>query len=215
VRTWKLAGLVAVLAIFSLIAKPVMARITGTNPTGSSADAWCVGSTGNEVCVDYQGNLIPTTTDDTSLGTSAKEWNAAFIKTVTAGTGGVTSGGDVVAGVGGNLFKVPVATQTVTASGTISATAACGGILRLTPAGANVTSVGFTAPSSANTGCIMYLVNLGGGTIGIATSTTFIAPDLWPNVGGSPGVVLGTNDAIIVGQMGAKWIALSTIVINN
>lgn len=67
-----------------LLAAPAIARITGTPPAASSPDAFCVGASGAEVCVDASGNLIPTTDDDTDLGTTTLEWkNAYFDGTVT------------------------------------------------------------------------------------------------------------------------------------
>ena len=71
-------GLLALIVGISTI--PMMfgtgyARITGTNPTGASADIWCVGPSGAEVCVDSSGNVIPTTTNDTDLGPTSLVWN--------------------------------------------------------------------------------------------------------------------------------------------
>jgi hypothetical protein len=62
-------------------------RMIGTNPTGNSADQWCVGGriVGNvaklttEVCVDSSGNLIPTTTNTGALGTASLQWASAQI----------------------------------------------------------------------------------------------------------------------------------------
>lgn len=49
----------------------IYARITGTNPTGASADIHCVGPDGAETCTDSSGNFIPTTDNDATLGTSS------------------------------------------------------------------------------------------------------------------------------------------------
>ena len=51
----------------------VHARITGTQPT--SADIWCVGPDGAEVCVVDGGGLNPTTDNDAALGTSSLRWS--------------------------------------------------------------------------------------------------------------------------------------------
>jgi hypothetical protein len=53
------------------------ARIT--NQGATDADIWCVGPDGAEVCVDSSGNLIPTTDDDTDLGTSSLKWQDMYI----------------------------------------------------------------------------------------------------------------------------------------
>lgn len=64
---------------------PVSARVTGTQPARTSPDRWCIGPTGAEVCVEFAGNLIPTTDNDTTLGTSALRWAAAYIMDITVG----------------------------------------------------------------------------------------------------------------------------------
>lgn len=215
-RYWKLTGLIAAgisLMVFMGRLSPLEARVTGVNPTGSSADTWCDGSVGNEVCVDYLGDVIPTTTNDTSLGTTSFLWANVYATIMTP-----TTLNAVTANVSGSLIKTEVSTITVTATGNnplISASGACGGILRLTPANANVTSAGFTAPSAANAGCILYVVNVGssgGGTISFVTSATFIAPSVGGN---SKDIVLGTNDAFVVGQVNSAWMVLGSVVINN
>jgi len=50
------------------------ARLTGT----ASDDIFCVGPSGAEICVDAYGNLIPTTNDDTDLGTSSLQWQDGY-----------------------------------------------------------------------------------------------------------------------------------------
>lgn len=195
--------------IFSGSLDRLAARLTGTNPTGSSADQWCVGARGSEACVDSNGSLISTTDNDADLGTASLRWRNLYI------SGSQTVATDLT--VTGNIYKVPVATITVTATGNnplISAASACGGILRLTGANANVTSAGFTAPLSVP-GCILYVDNVassGGGTITFVTSSSLIAPLVGGN---SKDVVLGTNDTVIFGAIGNAWVMLSSVVINN
>lgn len=68
--------LAAFLAV-ALCAPAAFARVTSQGAT--DADIWCVGPDGAEVCVDSSGNLIPTTDDDTDLGTSSLEWQDLYI----------------------------------------------------------------------------------------------------------------------------------------
>lgn len=74
-KTFRLLAIGFVLAgLYSISHYGAEARLTGTNPTGSSADAWCVGKTSSEACVDSSGNVIPTTNNSATLGTSALQW---------------------------------------------------------------------------------------------------------------------------------------------
>jgi hypothetical protein len=208
----RLAVLVTMLGAFLIFSghlDQLAARLTGTNPTGSSADAWCVGSKSNEACVDSSGSVIPTTDNDADLGTSSLRWRNLYL------AGSQTVATDLT--VAGNIFKTMVATTTVIATGNnplISAASACGGILRLTGANANVTSAGFSNPAEVP-GCILYVMNVGtsgGGLITFVTSSTFIAPLVGGN---SKDIQIGTNDVVIVGSSGNAWVVLSSVVINN
>jgi hypothetical protein len=75
-----------------------MARIIGTNPKGANVDLWCNGGRiraatpvlYTEICQDYLGDLIPTSTSGTqSLGTASLPWLSLYSGTVVAGSGGV------------------------------------------------------------------------------------------------------------------------------
>ena len=181
-----------------------LARLTGTNPVGTYADAFCVGKASYEVCAAWDGNFVPTTDNTQYLGTSALQWKNTL-------TADLTVSDD--ASVTGDLFKVMGSTQSVAEAGTIEVAGVCGGILRIDDSGnitTNTTST-FTSPTSANAGCIVYVVNTGPGQINLATSSLFAGPVMGISM---PHIPLGTNDAIIVGQMGGKWVALSSIVIN-
>lgn len=72
-----LAALFLVLA-YSGHLRVVDARITGVNPTGTSADEFCVGKKSFEVCVDYLGNWIPTMTNTQTLGTASLVWSNIY-----------------------------------------------------------------------------------------------------------------------------------------
>lgn len=99
-RHLKSVGLVAFMFSFIIlggITHKAMARLTGVNPNGAQSDIWCTGPVGAETCVDYLGDVIPTTTDDTDLGTSSLEWNNAYIKNLVI-SGGTTSGSQIING---------------------------------------------------------------------------------------------------------------------
>ncbi len=87
----KITFLVATLVIVA-VAGTSYARITGTNPTGSSADVACFGPSGAEACVDTNGSVIPTTDNDADLGTSALEWKDGFFDGTLTTDALVTSG---------------------------------------------------------------------------------------------------------------------------
>lgn len=79
------------------------ARLTGTQPSRSTPDVWCMGKSGAEVCVDYSGNLIPTTDSDTTLGTSSLYWATIYADDVTVSddlvlTDDLTVNGDTTLG---------------------------------------------------------------------------------------------------------------------
>lgn len=78
----------AVLFVFNASAS---ARITGVNPTGAAADTFCVGPVGAEVCMDYLGDVIPTTNLDATIGTTNFYWNSVYASSATL-PGGVTLG---------------------------------------------------------------------------------------------------------------------------
>lgn len=73
--TKKISLLIAAMA-FLAISVNVFARITGTQPT--SADIFCTGPDGAEVCVDASGNIVPTTTNDASAGTSSLRFSNVY-----------------------------------------------------------------------------------------------------------------------------------------
>lgn len=58
----------------------VSARLVGTNP---GTDVFCVGGTPstatNEICVDATGNIVPTTTGVSSLGTSSLAFKDLYV----------------------------------------------------------------------------------------------------------------------------------------
>ena len=70
------------IAVFLILGIGIMSeQITFARVTSSSADrdAWCVGVSGAEVCVDSSGNFVPTTTNSVDLGTSALEFKNVYV----------------------------------------------------------------------------------------------------------------------------------------
>lgn len=211
----KLAGtLLAAALLWGVATGRVYARITGTQPT--TADVWCVGPDGAEVCVDSSGNLLPTTDNDTTLGTSSLRWATAYILDITVGddltvTDDATVGDDLT--VTGDLFKTMASTVTVLSGDTISIAGACGGVLRLTVTTDIATGVvnTWTAPSAANAGCEITVVNVASssGRITLDDNANFDAGAGYPSAGS---IVLGTDDVIRIASLGTKWILISTII---
>jgi hypothetical protein len=75
-KSLNLLGLILGAAILVLAGlKASQARITGTSTT---ADSWCSGASGAEVCIDSTGNVVPTTTGVGSLGTSALKFKDIY-----------------------------------------------------------------------------------------------------------------------------------------
>ena len=71
-----LTGFLA-LSLSVFLAGSSFARLTGDPP--STADAWCSGASGAEICVDGSGNVIPTTDNDGSLGTTSLQFKDAYV----------------------------------------------------------------------------------------------------------------------------------------
>ena len=190
------------LAVF--MAVPSSARITGTQPT--NADVACWGPDGAEVCIDASGNTVPTTDNDTTSGSSSLRWATVHALDATIGDD-ITVADDAT--VTGDLFKVMVATVTMTAAATIDISGACGGILRLTSNTefTSSTTNTFTAPSTANAGCQVDIINVGNAPILLDTNANF--PMIgFPSVGN---ITLDTNDVITILQVGSKWVLLNTV----
>lgn len=83
--------LVSALAGLFLLSRTPQARQIGTNPTGASADQFCVGgriysnttAAATEACLDSSGNWIPTTGGSQNLGSALLPWG-----TITSGAVG-------------------------------------------------------------------------------------------------------------------------------
>ena len=201
----------AILA-FILFAIPAQARVTSQGAT--DRDTFCVGPSGAEVCADSSGNFIPTTDNDTTLGTSALRWSDIRAYDMTLAddltvTDDATVSDDLT--VTGDSFKTMVATVTVLSGDIISVAGACGGILRLTVTTNITTSLDdtFTAASSANAGCIITVINSGGdGLLTLDDNAEFDTGPGYPSAGS---IVLGTSDSVMIGSLGTRWFTIGTI----
>lgn len=71
-----LTGFLA-LSLSVFLAGSSFARVTGDPP--STADAWCAGPSGAEICVNSDGDVVPTTDNDGSLGTTSLEYKNIYI----------------------------------------------------------------------------------------------------------------------------------------
>lgn len=96
---WGLTTAVLLLFAGSEVAR---ARLTGTNPTGASADAWCSGKKSVEACVDSSGNVIPTTNNTQTLGTASLQYSNVYTTALTIpATGSATNSGASTLGTAG------------------------------------------------------------------------------------------------------------------
>lgn len=198
-KTLRLFGaLVCAALILGISSGKVFARLTGSAP--ASADVWCVGPSGAEVCVDASGNLLPTTDNDVTLGTSALRWATGYIVDLTVGDDLTVTGDATVAG---DFLKTPLTAQVLGAGGTIAVTGGCGGVVQVSVTADRTTDTTntFTAPSAANTGCRVDVINLGGGTITLDDNALF-------NVAAN--IVLSTGDSAEVVSTGAAWLLIGT-----
>lgn len=126
-KAGQLAALVlAAVAFWAINPHRGDARLIGTNPTGASADVWCVGGRAyantavltTEVCVDASGNVIPTTTGTGSLGTSSLKWLNLFLSgnASIAGTAAVTGTSSFTGNVGISTAAATYSELTVVAA---------------------------------------------------------------------------------------------------
>jgi hypothetical protein len=111
------------------------------------------------------------------------------------GTDDAFIAGDVE--IEGQLISIVPSTQTVSGGFTITADA-CGGLKRVTGTGTSDTTNTFTAPSAANKGCRMLVVNVG------ATDIVLDANTLFP-VTSAASLTLATNGSIEVWSDGTYW----------
>lgn len=158
-----LAGLILCTAlILGVSSGHVYARLTGTEP---GTDQWCMGISGAEVCVDASGNLIPTTDNDTTLGTSALRFATAYIMDITVGDDLTVTGNLAVTSA--STFAA-ASTYTGTGGMVIVSTAATSGVtMCLAGSFQTLPTTGYSK------GCIAYQIS--DNTPYISTETVVIA----------------------------------------
>lgn len=186
-----IAAALAGLFIGSMAGGLANARITGTAPT--SPDTFCVGRSAAEVCVDRSGNVMPTTTNNQTSGTSSLRWSQTFA---------------VLGSFSGNMIVTPPATETIASAATITANG-CGTIKRITNPSAVTTGTTntFTAPASSNAGCFMFIVNVGTSTITLDNNANFVSA-------GAADVAMTANDSVAVVSDGSAWYQVSALLAN-
>lgn len=106
------------------------------------------------------------------------------------------------------LLITPPSSQTIAEGGTITADG-CGTTKRITSADPVTTDTTntFTAPAAANTGCVMFLVNVGTNTITLDTNALFVSA-------GAANVAVTANDTLTVVSDGSKWYQTSALLAN-
>lgn len=194
------AGLLSLGIIVLLATGRMEARLTGTDP---GTDIWCNGPSGQEVCLDVDGDFYPTTDNDTTLGASTLRWATIFAYDLTLSDDLTVAD---AATVTGNFIKTSPSAQTLTVTGQALAADACGGV-KLVNAPHSFTLAAaspIATPAAANTGCFMIIKNATEslGTITIPSGALFYSKG-WPSADNL--VVLGTNDSIQVYSDGSRW----------
>lgn len=202
-----LAGLLVCAAlILGIGSGTVFARLTGTEP---GTDIWCVGPSGAEVCVDVSGNLIPTTDNDTTVGSTSLRFATVNAYDLAAGDDLTVADDATVSDdltVTGDIFNTPTSTITVTAALSIDLAGKCGKVVLLQTDGASRVTDTTNTFTNGVVGCVYYLYHTGangGGTITLDDNALFDVP---------ANVVLGTGDGAIVACVAGttKFVLLGT-----
>lgn len=107
-----------------------------------------------------------------------------------------------------NFVRVPPAAQTIAATNTITADA-CGGMKQITAASAVTTNTTdtFTAPAAANTGCVLFVCNVGAENITLDNNAHFKSA-------GAADVVMTADDCVTVASNGTTWYQITPLEAN-
>ena len=112
------------LVVLGLQPLSLEARVTGTAPSSSTPDKWCVGKSSAEVCVDHYGNFVPTTDAYIFLGSATLSWAGLYVEDITVDddltvTDDLTVNGDTVLGdAAADTLDLNVTSVTVNATAT-------------------------------------------------------------------------------------------------
>lgn len=162
------------LLLATVLAPMAQARLTGVNPTGASADIFCVGPVGAEICVDYLGDIIPTTNNDSSLGTSALLWSNIYAVGASMGVSGTANAAGTSGTAASQVINSGVQVYgKVALSGIVTSTTIPVNSSYMTLASTSATTVSITAlPSISTTTVVLGSTELPSGTYIILTSTS-------------------------------------------
>jgi len=201
---------------------------TGTSPIGLGAGAGLPDPGGNglvnrtalNTTAAYAGttctNKAVTALDGSGVATCTT-LTSAYVDTSIALTGtDINTSNQVTAlhvaslNVDTNGIRTVMPTAQTIAAGGIIAADTCGGLKRVTASGAVSTDAtnAFTAPATANAGCILHVVNTGANTITIkhsANTLTLTGADL----------ALASKSVVVYGSDGTNWYQLSALGTNS
>jgi len=183
-----------------------MTNGTSIRPSADGTTAFSIRSLGGtaEIVVDTEGHNVGIgRTPAAKLDVDGQAWlrgSAGGTVGLFVSSTAVEMGAHVSAGTS-VFLGVPPAAQTIAAGNTVTANA-CGTIKMITAAGAVTTDTTntFTAPATANGGCVMCVVNVGANAITLDNNALFVSA-------GAADVVLGAGDSCVVASSGdsGKW----------
>jgi hypothetical protein len=132
----------------------------------------------------------------------------SFTNGIRVGAIATLTGAPLLATDATGLRAIPPATETIAAGATVTVNA-CGGLKRVTAAGAVTTNTTntFTAPAAANAGCIMTVCNVGANTITLDANLLF-------KPSGGTDIALGADDCTAVVSDGTIWRSSTPLVLN-
>ncbi len=159
---FSLRTLVGISPLLALIFIGVLANARITAPSAGQRDAFCAGPRSSEACIDQSGNVLATTDNTSTLGTSALRW--ANIYGVSLTVSGSQTGTSLVLTSG-----VTAASGTFTNGVTASSFTATG-----TPGfGGDSTNLTGTA-ASLTAGHVTTNANLTGGVTSVGNAATVV-----------------------------------------
>lgn len=188
------------------------ARITGTQPT--NADVWCVGPLNAEMCIDASGNLVPTVTNNQTMGTSGLKFSNIFAAAVNFTASTI----DALTVTGTSLFSGAanfVVSLTAQSSATIQGAALVNGTLT---AGGATNLVGASTSQSSHTIIGAGLINgsfTSGGASNFVGASTSQSSHTIVGAAKIAGILTLTGSNIIGPQTYASAATISSGTLNN
>ncbi len=224
-KTAAFLGLILALAvIIAGFQGDLFARLTGTDP---GTDVWCAGVSGAEACVDSSGNIVPTTTNDTTLGSSSFYWASAYFYDLLLAddltvaddvtiTDDVSVGGDLT--VTTKMIAPHPAIQVLGTGSTgdaggssnIVTADACGGVKRIQTynlaSNPLVGDTNNTFTSGSTAGCVMDVLNIGTQNIKLSANAKF-------STATDTDLLLTSSDTVRTYTDGSVWYQMGTVVV--